>query len=165
MWACTTGADPQGSSWLLQRPSCPKVCQPWAQEEVTAWCPQRIWQRHNVKFSQTSPAGWAENTQWKPLKTSAWSSLNFGDGTKATESERPLSMAGTKEKNTSSDITFLCKYMHPLPFSDILLILVPNAFFTAPVPVKASLQMQAMLHIQNTVPRSLSSECPKIMKG
>lgn len=25
--------------------------------------------------------------------------------------------------------------------------------------------MQAMLHIQNTVPRSLSSECPKIMKG
>lgn len=68
------------------------------------------------------------------LKTSAWSSLNFGDGTKATESERPLSMAGTREKNTLSDITFLCKCMHPLPFS-VLLILIPNAFFLQRLPL------------------------------
>lgn len=70
MWACTAGADHQGSSWLLQHPSCPKVGQPWAQ--MAAWCPQRIWQRHNVKFSQSSPAlysrmSWEHPTPWKPL--------------------------------------------------------------------------------------------------
>lgn len=81
---------------------------------------------NSLKAPLPSTAGWAGNIQF-PENLCLLLTVNFGDGTTATESERPLSMAGMREENTSSDVTFLCKHIHPVPFS-VLLILVPNAF-------------------------------------